>query len=348
MNIRNRSFNLGKEVVSIGSKPVVIAEIGINHGGCLDEAKKLIISAKNAGAKVVKFQSHIASAEMSVVAKEVIPVHTEESIYEIIEKCSLSFEEERVIKDFAEEMGLFFLSSPFSREAADNLNNLGVEAFKIGSGEFNNLPLIDHICDFGKPLILSTGMNTMSQIKETVELLEDRKVQYALMHTTNLYPTPDSLVRLGAIRELQREFVGVPVGLSDHTCSNTASLGAVALGACLIERHYTDTMRRTGPDIVCSMDENACRDLLAEIDTLHLQLGGGVEPPKEEKKTAEFAFHTVVTTSSIEAGDTLSTDNIWVKRPGCGDFRAADYKSLLGRKSKHNLPEGHHLKKEDV
>ena len=348
MIARNRGFKLGTETVCIGSKPVVIAEIGINHGGCIEEAKKLITSAKKAGAKVVKFQSHIASAEMSLAAKQVIPVHTQDSIYQIIENCSLSVEEERIVKDFAEEMGLFFLSSPFSREAADNLNELGVEAFKIGSGEFNNLPLIDHICDFGKPLILSTGMNKMSQIKTTVELLESRDIPYALMHTTNLYPTPNSLVRLGAIRELQREFVDIPIGLSDHTCSNTASLGAVALGACLIERHYTDTMKRVGPDIVCSMDEQTCRDLLSEIDVLHVQLGGGVEPPAEEKKTAEFAFHTVVTTSAIEAGETLSPANIWVKRPGCGDFQAADYKSLLGKKVKLDLPEGHHLKKEDV
>ena len=199
---------------------------------------------------------------MSSNAKQIIPVHTKDNIYKIIDDCSLSEEEEFELMNYVKHNGLVFISTPFSKEAADRLNKWNVPAYKIGSGDCNNFPLIKHIASFGKPIILSTGMNGIDTIKKAVEIIEKNKIPYAILHTTNLYPTPNKLVRLGALTDLLREFPNQIIGLSDHTLSNHSSFGAIALGASIIERHYTDTKNRKGPDIICSMDEKECKELI--------------------------------------------------------------------------------------
>lgn len=179
--------------------PLVIPEIGINHGGDLDVAKAMVRSAARAGAKLIKHQTHIVDDEMSHEAKRVIPGNADVSIFEIMKNCALSEIEERKLMDYCQELGLLYLSTPFSRAAADRLEKFGVQAFKIGSGELNNFPLLDHVAQFGKPMIVSTGMNDIKTIKAAVDVMKRRGVEYALMHTTNLYPTLPSQVRLGAM-----------------------------------------------------------------------------------------------------------------------------------------------------
>lgn len=179
--------------------PLVIAEIGINHNGSLKIAKEMVDSAWRAGAEIIKHQTHIIEDEMSQEAKKVIPGNSKKSIYEIMEKSALSFEDEKELKEYVESKNMIFLSTPFSRAAADRLERLGVVAYKIGSGECNNYPLIKHIAEFGKPMIISTGMNNIESIRKTVDIVESYNVPYVLMHTTNLYPTPFNLVRLGAM-----------------------------------------------------------------------------------------------------------------------------------------------------
>jgi len=196
-------------------------------------------------------------------------------------------------------------------------------------------------------VILSTGMNTIESVGKAVEIFETTGVPYALMHTTNLYPTPPNLVRLGAMVELQRAFPNAVVGLSDHTTDNIACLGAVALGASILERHFTDKMDRPGPDIVCSMDEAACRELIASSRKLHLELGGSKGPAAEEQVTMDFAFATVVTIKPIQKGETLTKDNLWVKRPGTGSIPAERYESLLGKQAVRDLPVDVHLSPND-
>jgi len=328
--------------------PLVVAEIGINHEGSLAVAMEMVEAAARAGVEVVKHQTHIVEDEMSGAAKEVVPGNASVSIYEIMERCALSEADEKQLQQRVEEKGMVFISTPFSRAAADRLHSMNVPAYKIGSGECNNYPLLKHIAEFGKPIILSTGMNTIDSVRKAVEIFESAGVPYALMHTTNLYPTPPHLVRLGAMVELGKAFPKAVIGLSDHTTDNVACLGAVALGASILERHFTDDMYRSGPDIVCSMDEKACRELIESSRKLHSELGGTKGPAKEEQVTMDFAFATVVTIAPIKAGEKLTKQNLWVKRPGTGSIPAEQYEALLGRKAKRDIPADYHLSLSDL
>ena len=328
--------------------PLVVAEIGINHEGSLDVAKEMVDAAARAGVEIVKHQTHIVEDEMSGAAKRVIPGNADVSIYEIMQRCALSEDAERQLQKYVESKGMTFISTPFSRAAADRLEAMNVPAYKIGSGECNNYPLLKHIASFGKPMILSTGMNTIESVRKAVAIFEAAGIQYALLHTTNLYPTPPHLVRLGAMVEIGKAFPNAVIGLSDHTTDNIACLGAVALGASILERHFTDHMSRKGPDIVCSMDEQACRELIASSAKLHSELGGTKGPAKEEQVTMDFAFATVVTIAPIKAGEALSKQNLWVKRPGTGSIPAEQYESLLGKKAVRDLPADQHLTLSDV
>jgi N-acetylneuraminate synthase len=223
-----------------------------------------------------------------------------------------------------------------------------VVGYKIGSGECNNYPLLKHVAGFGKPIILSTGMNTLESVGKAVNIFEEYKVPYALLHTTNLYPTPPHLVRLGAMVELAKNFPRAVVGLSDHTTNNLACLGAIALGASIVERHFTDSMNRQGPDIVCSMDTEKCRELIDASRILHLEIGGTKGPTKEEQVTMDFAFATVVTIAPIRAGESFTKKNIWVKRPGTGAIPAERYEDILGKLAVRDLPDDTHLKLDDI
>lgn len=339
---------IGKREVGAGRPPLVIAEIGINHGGSLAEARKLVDAAASAGVEVIKHQTHIVDDEMSPRAKEVVPAHTQESIYDIMASCALDEDEEIELMRYVQSLGIEFISTPFSRAAADRLERMGVPAYKIGSGECNNLPLIEHIAKFGKPMIVSTGMNSLESVVKTVEVLDRHGVEYALLHTTNLYPTPEHLVRLGAMQELAARFPGVIVGLSDHTTNNIACIGAMALGARIVERHFTDSMTRLGPDISCSMDPKACRELIEASQILFRELGGSKAPCAEEYQTSQFAFATVVTIRDIECGEAFSESNLWVKRPGTGLIPASTYQGILGKKAARALKADHHLSPSDI
>lgn len=327
--------------------PLVIAEIGINHEGSLQTAFEMVDAARRAGVEVVKHQTHVVEDEMSGAARQVVPGNASVSIYEIMERCALSEADERKLKDYVESSGMIFMSTPFSRAAADRLERMNVPAFKIGSGECNNYPLLKHIASFGKPIVLSTGMNTVASVRKAVDIFETARVPYALLHTTNLYPTPPHLVRLGAMVELGKEFPQAVIGLSDHTTDNVACLGAVALGASILERHFTDRMDRSGPDIVCSMDEARCRELIAQSRTLRAELGGSKGPAKEEQVTIDFAFATVVTIAPIRKGETFSMQNLWVKRPGTGRIPAERFESILGKTASRDIPADTHLTEDD-
>ncbi len=328
--------------------PLIIAEIGINHSGDINIAKEMVDSAKRAGVEVIKHQTHIVEDEMSAEAKKVIPGNSKKSIFEIMDECSLNFEDELNLKQYVEDRGMIFLSTPFSRAAVDRLIEMNVPAFKIGSGECNNYPLIEYISSFKKPVILSTGMNTIKSISKSVEIFNKYKIEYALLHTTNLYPTPFNLVRLGGMQKLMDKFPGVPVGLSDHTTNNLSSYAAVSLGASIIERHFTDKMTRLGPDIICSMDEYNCNELIKNSKIIKSMLGGEKAPAKEEKVTIDFAFATVVSIKDINKGEKFSEDNLWVKRPGTGEIMAEHYNKILGKKSKVNIKRDKHINWKDI
>jgi len=263
-------------------------------------------------------------------------------------RCALNEADELALKNYVEAKDMIFISTPFSRAAAERLERFDIPAYKIGSGECNNYPLLEHIAQFGKPVILSTGMNTIESVKKAVAIFDKYEVPVALLHTTNLYPTPIHLVRFGAMVELHEAFPDKVFGLSDHTLNNNACLGAVALGGSILERHFTDHMQRTGPDIVCSMDEQACKDLIVNSAEMALMRGGTKAPAKEEQVTIDFAFATVCTIAPIKKGDRFTKENIWVKRPGTGEILAAEFDDILGKSAKVDLPDDVQLRLEDV
>lgn len=328
--------------------PLIIAEIGINHEGSLPTAFAMVDAAARGGAEVVKHQTHIVNDEMSPEARKVVPGNASESIYAIMERCALGESDEASLKAYVESRGMMFLSTPFSRAAADRIEGLGVKAYKIGSGECNNYPLIQHVAQFGKPVIVSTGMNDMRGVQRTADILASRDVPFALLHTTNVYPTPSHLVRLGALEEMRQAFPEVVIGLSDHTTSNLASFAAVAVGASIIERHFTDRMDRPGPDIANSMDEQGLAELIAGCNEIWKMRGGHKVPAPEERVTMAFAFATVVAIRPIKKGDQFSEENIWVRRPGTGEIRAEDYENVLGKSSTRDIEPGTHLRRGDI
>lgn len=348
MEINLNEFIIEKRKIGLSYPPLVIVELGINHGGSLKEALHMVDMAHQAGAEIIKHQTHIVDDEMSKAAKNIIPANASISIYEIMEKCALSEKNELYLKNYVESKGMIFMSTPFSRAAADRLERMGVSSYKIGSGECNNYPLVEHIASFGKPMIVSTGMNDIESIRKTVEILENNNVPYALLHTTNLYPTPVELVRLGAMEKLQREFPNAVVGLSDHTTSNRACFAATALGACILERHFTDKMERPGPDIINSMDPVALQELIYGSAEIALMRGGKKEATKEEQVTIDFAFATVVTIKLVKKGEKLTKENIWVKRPGTGPIKAEHYNELLGKTVNKDIDRDEHIDWNDI
>jgi N-acetylneuraminate synthase len=344
----NPYIEIAGRKIGLDYPPLVIAEIGINHEGSLKVAKEMVDSANRAGVEVVKHQTHIVEDEMSGAAKKVIPGNATVSIYEIMERCSLNEADELALKEYVESKGMIFISTPFSRAAAERLKKFDIPAYKIGSGECNNYPLLEHIASFGKPIILSTGMNTIESIRKAVAIFDKHNVAVALLHTTNLYPTPIRLVRLGAMMEMHDAFPDKVFGLSDHTLNNNACLGAVALGASILERHFTDHINRTGPDIICSMDEQATRELIVNSAELAQMRGGIKEPAIEEQVTIDFAFATACTIAPIQKGEILSKENIWVKRPGTGKILAEHFNDLIGKMATRDIGNDEQLVWDDV
>ena len=342
------SFKIGNLLISEKTPPVIIAEIGINHNGSLEAAIAIADSAIRSGAEIIKHQTHVVDDEMSEEAKKVIPGNADISIYEIIKKCALSEKDEKKLMNYIIQKKKIFISTPFSRAAADRLGRFGVPAFKIGSGECNNYHLIKYICKFKRPIILSTGMNSIETIKPSVDIIKKAKIPLALLHCTNIYPTPPNLVRLDCINQLKKFFPKCIIGLSDHTENNYSSLGAVALGAKIIEKHFTDSKKNKGPDISCSMDPAELRELINGSRIIYQASGGIKKALKEEKKTIAFAFASVVSTREIKKGEKLSKNNIFVRRPGGGDYKIKDLTKLYGKIAKKNIKNNVQIKKKFI
>ena len=340
------AFSLAGRDVGRQYPPLVIAEIGINHEGSFDKAARMVEEAARAGCECVKFQAHVIEDEM--IPNDVVPGNARESIWEIMKRCALSEQQDAELKRRVESLGMIYLSTPFSRAAADRLERLGIAAYKIGSGECNNYPLIQHIAGFGKPVVLSTGMNDVASIAPAVEILRRYEVPFVLLHCTSMYPTPYDKVRLGALEELAESFPDAVLGLSDHSIGNYSSYAAVALGASVLEKHFTADKRWPGPDIEISIDPEELRQLIEGTRAIHMALGGGKTILPEEQPTIDFAYACVVTTCDIAAGEQLTGENIWVKRPGTGEIKARHYEELLGRKLKERLPKNSQIKWSDL
>ncbi len=345
----NPSFSISKRKIGKDYPPLVISEIGINHNGILDLAIHLADTAIKHGAEIIKHQTHIAEKEMSNEAKKIKPGNSNKNIFSIIKECQLSEKDEFKFAKYIKQKKKIFISSPFSREAVDRLEKIGVPAYKIGSGECNNYPFVEYVCKKKKPIILSTGMNDIQSIKKSVKIIRKYKIPYALLHCTNIYPTPNELVRLECINDLERNFKDAIIGLSDHTKSIYSCLGAVSLGASILEKHFIDDKSvRKGPDVSCSMDKNELREMILGSKLIFSSLRGSKKALKEETKTINFAFASIVATKNIKKGEKLTRYNIFPIRPGTGDFGVKKFESLLGKIATRNIKENYQIKKRDI
>jgi sialic acid synthase SpsE len=341
------TFQIAGRAIGPEHPPFVMAEVGINHEGSLKKALQMVDAAVEAGAEVVKFQCHITEKEM--VPTDMTPGEiSTEKLWDIIKRCELDADEEVQVQKYCEKHGVMYLSTPFSREAADRLDAMGVPAFKIGSGECNNIPLLEHIASKGKPMILSTGMNDLDSVRASVAAIEKHGVPLALMHCTSMYPTPYDKVRLGAITELRETFPRNPIGLSDHSINIWTCLGAVALGASILEKHFTVSRNWPGPDVPISIEPDELKDMIEGSRAIWQARGGGKTRLREEQPVIDFAYATVVSIKPIRAGQVFGKDNIWVKRPGTGRILANRFDEVLGRRAVRDIPAEVHVNPEDI
>ena len=340
-------MKIGNREISPSHPPLVIAEIGINHGGDLEVAKNMVRLAALSGCECVKHQTHIVEDEMTDEAKQIFPPNADVSIWDVMAQCALSREDEAELKHYTEELGLIYISTPFSRAAADFLETLDVPAYKIGSGEADNLPLIRHIARKGKPVIMSTGMQTIETLQESVQILEDAGIEYALLECTNLYPSPPEIVSLQGVTDLKAAFPNAVVGFSDHSIGPEMALASVALGASILERHYTDTRYRKGPDIINSMDPAELRFLIERSREIHTALMNPKQRTGPEEDVYRFARASVVADADLSAGHVITESDIWARRPGSGEIAGFEFDKVVGKTLKVAVTRNQQLKWSD-
>ncbi|MGR3289939.1 MAG: N-acetylneuraminate synthase family protein [Paracoccaceae bacterium] len=325
-------MKVGNREISALHRPLVIAEIGINHGGDVNVAMDMVRLAHLSGCECIKHQTHFVEDEMTEEAKEIFPPNADVSIWEVMEQCALSRDDEIALKNYTNSLGMIYISTPFSRTAADFLNEIDVPAFKIGSGEADNLPLICHIASFGKPVIMSTGMQTIETIRASVAILDAAGIEYALLECTNLYPSPPEIVSLQGVTELRVAFPNAVIGFSDHSIGPEIALASVALGACILERHFTDTRYRPGPDIVNSMDPAELRYLIDRSREIHTALMNPKRRTEAEAPVYHFARASVVADRDLPAGHMITASDIWARRPGSGEIAGFDFDKVVGKR----------------
>ena len=347
MNSKTAEIKIGDRMIGVEYPPFVIAEVGINHEGDVNKALQMVDAAVSAGSEVIKFQCHITEQEM--IPTDMTPGEiSTEKLWDIIKRCELTETEEVQVMRYCESKGIMYLSTPFSREAADRLNEMNIPAFKIGSGECNNLPLIAHIAAMGRPMIVSTGMNDLNSVMKTVDLIKSAGTPLALLHCTSMYPTPYESVRLGAVSQLREKFPDVPIGLSDHSANIWTCLGAVALGASVLEKHFTVSRKWPGPDVPISIEPHELSDLIIGSRAIWSARGGTKTILPGEQPVIDFAYATVVTIKDIATGEIFTRDNLWVKRPGLGPIPANDLESILGCYAKRAVANDQHLVSDDI
>lgn len=333
------------EGTKIGSnhRPYIIAEVGINAWNDLRLARKFIESAAEAGADAVKFQTHFAEAEM--VESEMRAIGAGE-VYDTVAQCEWTVEEHHELQDHADAHDITFLSTPFSVEAVDVLAEVDVPAIKIGSGEMSNRHLVESAANTGKPLLVSTGMNTLDDIKAASTFLEEVAAEYALLYCVSEYPTSAKDFDFQTI-DVLREASGSPVGFSDHSVGVEAAKIAIGNGASFIEKHFTLDRRLPGPDQEVSIEPEELSDLCRYAKLYHETSTTKEEPGEKEKKVSNWAKQSIVTNMKIKKGEEVKKSKITTKRPGKG-IPAKRYKDIISKKVNKNIEEGKILKKRDI
>ena len=331
------TLNIGDRVIGGGGAPYVIAEACINHEGDIAIAREMVHVARAAKCDAIKFQFHVLDDEMLRQAPQ--SANFEEPLYDTLNRTNLTVAEHKELKALCRNIGIDYLCTPFSRKSADILyDEIGVDVFKVGSGELTNIPLQRHIASKGKPMIVSTGMTELGEVEETVAALRETGVAFALTHCVSAYPCPYDRVNLGVIPKY-RELFGVPVGLSDHSIGIYTSLGAVAFGACIIEKHFTLDRTAPGPDHQSSIEPFELGELVKGCRAVFEACGDKREIFPEEKEIGAWARESVVSTADITAGTVITADMVSVKRPGPGHgaIAAKHLDDVIGMSAKANI-----------
>lgn len=319
------------------NRVLIIAEAGVNHNGSLKLAKELALTAKECGADIVKFQTAKLSSLVSKNAKmadyQKNNIGQEMSQKEMLEKLLLTYDEFVELAAYCKEIGIQFLSTPFDIDSVDFLERLNCTMWKIPSGEVTNLPYLEHIAKTHKKVILSTGMCSLEEIRGALSVFEKEGVtDITVLHCTTEYPAPFAEVNLRAMQTIASEF-GYPVGYSDHTEGVAVPVAAVALGATVIEKHFTLDKKMEGPDHKASLEPNELKDMIASIRNIELALGSPVKQPTEsEIKNRMVARKSIVAKTVIQEGEIFTTDNITTKRPGNG-ISPMKWYDILGKKA---------------
>ena len=303
----------------------IIAEAGVNHNGSIELAKKLIDVASEAGVDAVKFQTFKAENLVSKNAQKAEyqkkTTDKNESQFDMIKKLELDVTTHKELMDYCKQRNIMFLSTPFDHDSIELLNELGLEIFKIPSGEITNLPYLRHIGSLGKKVILSTGMADMGEIEDALDVLiaaGTKKEDITVLHANTMYPTPMEDVNLKAMQTIACTF-GVEVGYSDHTLGIEVPIAAVAMGAKVIEKHFTLDKTMEGPDHKASLEPAELEAMVKAIRNIEQALGNGIKKPsKSEKPNMAVARKSIVASKPVKKGETLSEENLAIKRPGDG------------------------------
>lgn len=343
-----KPVTIGRHQVGPGHPPFVIAEACINHFGKIDIARQMVFHAHAQGAHCIKFQYHVLENEMLREAPQ--SDNFEEPLYDTLDRTNLTLEEHIELKRLCDQLGIMYLCTPFSRVAADILDEkLGVAAFKVGSGEMTNIPLIEHIARKGKPMIVSTGMCVMEEVAETVAAIKRIGTPLVLTHCVSAYPCPYEIVNLGVMKKYETAFE-VPVGLSDHSRGIYTALGATALGAACLEKHFTLDKLGGGPDNIVSLEPFELGELVKGADAVFKALGSERKIFKEEEQIVAWARESVVSERAIPRGTRITQDMVWVKRPspGPGVVAAKDLDKVVGKRAKADIPKDTQIRWEQL
>lgn len=322
-------------------KIYIIAEAGVNHNGDINLAKRLIEAAKESGADAVKFQTFKAEEIVSLTAEkapyQINNTGNLESQYDMLKALELSEDAFHELTKYAEERGITFLSTPFDHQSADFLDKIGIPLFKIPSGEITNIPLLKHIGQKKKPVILSTGMSTLGEVEEAISVLKGSgTTDITLLHCTTSYPAPIDSVNLTAMETLRCAFK-LPVGYSDHTEGITIPIAAAALGACVIEKHFTLDKNMPGPDHKASLEPDELKAMVKAIRDVEIAMGDGVKVPTDaERENIKVARKSIVAKRDIKSGESLNKDTIAVKRPGTG-ISPKYFQDIIGKHTRSNI-----------
>lgn len=346
-----RTIKIGNRIIGEGIPCFIIAEAGVNHNGNVGLAKKLIDVAKNANADAVKFQTFKAEEIMikgtpkAGYQKETTGEGTQ---YEMIKKLELTEKDFKELAEYAKQKGIVFLLTPFDEKSTDLLEELNVPAFKIGSGDLTNLPLIEHIARKGKPMIVSTGMSTLEEVRDAVKKIKSMdNDKIILLHCTSNYPTRIEDCNLRAIQTLGKEF-GVPVGYSDHTLGITIPIAAVAMDACVIEKHFTLDKNLPGPDHKASLEPSELKEMVKQIRLVEKALGSLEKKPVEsEKEIMKVARKSIVARIDIPKGTVVTRDMLAIKRPGTG-LNPKYIDKVVGKKAKIDIKKDEMIKIDEV